>query len=49
MTMQLFKALLASASLAALFACTSGSEQRAAPQTVADTIDVGVPTQLPRT
>ncbi len=49
MTMQIFKALQASASLAALFACTSGSEQRAAPQSVADTIDPAVPTQLPRT
>ncbi len=50
MTMHLFKALMASASLVgALSACTSGSEQRAAPQSVADTIDVTVPTQLPRT
>jgi aminopeptidase N len=42
--------LLASAALiGAVAACTSGSEQRTAPQTVADTVDPTLPTQLPRT
>lgn len=48
--MQLFKALMTSAALAGtLAACSVGSQQRAVPQTVADTIDPSVPTQLPRT
>jgi len=50
MTMQMLKALLASAALTgALAACSVGSQQVAGPQTIADTIDLGVPTQLPRT
>jgi aminopeptidase N len=42
--------LLASAALIGLAsACTSGSNQQGSPQTVADTVDPTLPTQLPRT
>ena len=42
--------LLASAALIGLAsACTSGSNEQASPQAVADTVDPTLPTQLPRT
>ncbi len=48
--MRLLTALMATAVLGGtLPGCSVGSQQRAAPQTIADTIDLGVPTQLPRT
>ena len=48
--MRFLTALMASAVLTgALAGCSVGSQQRAVPQTVTDTIDPGVPTQLPRT
>jgi aminopeptidase N len=43
-------ALLASAALiGSVAACSSGADRGAAPQTVADTVDATLPTQLPRT